>query len=97
MRKHMIGVRCSDEEFEAIGKNAAECGLRRATFLRNLGLGAVPRQRRNPAVGELIHQLTRVGNNLNQLARRHNSNEPVARGECLALLDQLRALFRRFE
>ena len=61
-------------------------------WLRDLGLGAVPIRQADP---ELIRHITRIGSNLNQIARHANTEKQLdnqvlqALAQTNALLDQL--------
>lgn len=80
-RNRIIPVRVSDEEGARIDEKADAAGLPAAAFMRAAALGdAGPRARRRPpadhvALRQLLGQLGRVGNNLNQIARALNSGE----------------------
>ena len=49
-------------------ERAAECGKGISTYMREVALGSVPRARPRRVEQQAIHQLARIGNNLNQLA-----------------------------
>jgi hypothetical protein len=68
--------------------------MKPASYVRLTALKTVPRQRRRARESEVVYHLGRIGNNLNQLARRHNSGEPVARAEVLDALAEVRAAIR---
>ena len=95
LRRYFIGVRCSEDELKFLRARALECGLPVSTFLRTVGLGVTPARRRNALTQDAIHQLSRAGNNLNQIARRLNSNQPVPHGEITESLRRLWAAFDR--
>lgn len=90
------GIRFSPKQWASIKERALHCDMKPTTYIRQTALGAVPRQRRRVYESDLVYHLGRIGNNLNQLARRHNSGEPVARAEVLAALLEIRAVLRRF-
>ena len=94
-RERFINVRCSDVEHEALAERAFAAGLPVSTYLRTVALGVVPKERITVHTKQAIHALNRLGNNLNQLARRHNSNEPVARSEAVQLFEEIRQVVRR--
>src|SRR6266851_117935 len=82
-RGKIIASRCLDEEFAAIAAKADEAGLSKGAFLRAAGLGdAGPRAQRRPpadhvALRQILGQLGRVGNNLNQIARALNAKQQL--------------------
>jgi len=61
-------IRYRAGEALAVRERARVCGLPLARYVREVSLGTIPRERRHRAVDELIRQLARIGNNLNQLA-----------------------------
>ena len=70
-------VRLSPEEHQALKERATDCGRQISTYMRETALGATPRARPHRIEREAIHQLARVGNNLNQLARAANTTGRV--------------------
>ncbi|MDE4063242.1 plasmid mobilization protein [Phaeobacter gallaeciensis] len=54
-------------ERDRISANAERAGVSMSAYIRSLALGKPLRQKPGAMAGELIRQLTRVGNNLNQL------------------------------
>jgi hypothetical protein len=67
-------VRFSPQELSLIREHAHACGLTAARYIRETALGAVPSERRAAATDEIIRQLARIGNNLNQLAHAANGD-----------------------
>ena len=89
-RASQILVRLTDEELAAIDAKADRAGIARAAFMRAAALGAIgPRAQRRPpadhvALRQLLGELGRIGNNLNQLARAGNAGLDVD-GDALKL------------
>lgn len=71
-RRHPRKIRFRPEEWATIVSRAADCGTPPARYVREAALGETPRVRRPHANAELLRQLGRIGNNLNQLARLAN-------------------------
>jgi hypothetical protein len=94
-RGKIVASRCSDEEFNAIAAKADKAGLSNGAFMRAAALGdAGPRaQRRPPAdhrvLRQILGEIGRIGNNVNQIARAINSGDPADVPE---LLESLRAI-----
>lgn len=82
-RTSQILVRLTDEELAAIDAKADRAGIARAAFMRAAALGAVgPRAQRRPpadhvALRQILGELGRIGNNLNQLARAGNAGVEI--------------------
>ncbi len=88
-------VRFTCQEWETVLERAHHCGLPPATFMRQVVLGAIPRQRRQVRTAETVYQLARIGNNLNQLAKSHNSGQVIDHGELSQAIERLNATIRR--
>lgn len=82
-RTETLFARVTPDEKSAIQARADRAGLASAAFLRAIALGeAGPRARRRPPVDhvvirQLLGELNRVGNNINQIARSLNSGEDL--------------------
>ena len=88
-------IRYRDSEWELIVARARECRKPPARYVREVSLGVIPRARRNRIEEGIIHQLGRIGNNLNQLARlAHGSGHLGTRDELRSALDELLVLVR---
>lgn len=96
-------VRCTLEEFNAIAGKADKAGLSRGAYMRAAALGdAGPRAQRRPpadhrALRQILGELGRIGNNLNQIARALNTGEktslPELQKALRAYLDLRQAIF----
>ena len=69
-RAHRVGVSLTEAERKTIAAKAEEAGLSLAAYLRQAGLGARLSAHVN---GRAYHQLSRIGVNLNQVARVANA------------------------
>lgn len=70
-------TRFLSSEWDSVKARAAEAGKRPATYLREAALSAQvaqARPHRASATDRLITELSRLGNNLNQLARAANAS-----------------------
>jgi hypothetical protein len=89
-RKHVVKLRFSDDEL----KRVRACFVKRkvASSIRSLALGQPP-PRHNPMLEvrrELVRDVARIGNNLNQLARGVNqANLSGSQIDTLRLLAKL--------
>lgn len=92
-RNRGIYVACTEEERDAIMGKAADAGLSAGGFLRACALGRVTSgtKRRPPIDREVLEkaiaELRRVGNNINQIARAANMNEPTEAARLTEALD----------
>ena len=73
-RTIVIAFRVSQREYVIIANNAETVGLSTAEYIRRKCTGkSLPTKKVNPMDRKLFVELSRVGNNLNQLARVSNS------------------------
>ncbi|WP_448208617.1 plasmid mobilization protein [Azospirillum sp. sgz302134] len=88
-RTEILRVRLSPAELEALEARAQGVNRTVAAFVREVALGQSVRVKDTSAT---IAALSRVGNNLNQLAKRAHQTGHVPAAEALApLLDEVRA------
>lgn len=94
-RTKEIKIRVTDSEHQRLLDRCDRTHL--AEWLRQLGLGEhTSRKRRMPEVApELLRQVSGVGNNLNQIARRLNQLEGLNSQQCVSLLALLNSLDRQ--
>jgi hypothetical protein len=86
-----VTVRYRPGELEQVRQAAAALGLPVSAYIRVLSLGEPPRRRPGVLTREAIHQLARVGSNLNQLARFANTHGHLSSASELAeVLAQVR-------
>ena len=91
-RTKEIKIRLTETEHQLLLERCDRTHL--AEWLRHLGLGEhTSRKRRVPSVApELLRQVSGIGNNLNQIARRLNQLDglnPTERVSLLAVLNSL--------
>jgi hypothetical protein len=96
-RRSIIGFRASDEERAEIEANAADAGFTVGSYLRNLAISR-PRTRAVRRAGgdaallsRTLGQLGKIGSNINQLAKKANSDGVYAPPELDHALAELRA------
>jgi hypothetical protein len=81
-------IRFTEAEWSLIHDRAQRCGQSFSAYLRQVGLGAIPRQKPGAVEEKVLYHLARVGNNLNQIARKANSGIPVPESEIREALKQ---------
>ena len=93
-RRHTI--RFTPRQWEQIHQRARDCGCAFGTYVRGAALGTMPRERRRLREERALYHLARIGNNLNQIARRLNSGIPVAESEIRTAMDRVNQLLEEF-
>ena len=103
-RGETVTVRLTKDERDALDALASRSGLASGAFMRAAAFGdAGPRAQRRPpadhrALRQLLGECGRIGNNINQIAKRLNEGEPVnfpeLRAALAAYLDIRAAILR---
>jgi len=94
-RTKEIKIRMTETEHQRLLERCDRLHL--AEWLRQLGLGEhMSRKRPVPEVApELLRQVSGMGNNLNQIARRLNQSDSLTPSERVSLLSILNSLDRQ--
>ena len=98
MRKRTKGIllRLTPVEIEALRERARLCGYPTETYLRELAFGHKPKAKPRDLESRAIHQLARIGNNLNQLTRAANAQRHAELSRRLKqVLDEVVLAIRR--
>ena len=95
-KTEVVSVRMSPAKRHAVAERADLCGQCLSTYMRKVALGSVPRARPRRIEQKTVYQLSRIGNNLNQLTRIANT---TGRIDCIrhleAVLIELTEAIRR--
>lgn len=92
-RSCLTSVRSTPGELAVLRRKAHAAGLPLSTYLRRAGLQKTIRARRGQAERDTIYQLSKLGNNLNQLARAANTAGQVVGLEILEpVIEELRGV-----
>lgn len=65
-----IKVRLNKKEMDSLSKRVKKSGLSREAYLRHLINGCVPRDAPPPDYYDMMRELYRIGNSLNQVAKK---------------------------
>lgn len=68
-----VSVWMTEQEYRYLKKQAERAGLGIDPFIRNLVAGAEIKPRPPEEYADLLHELSAIGNNINQLARWANA------------------------
>ena len=71
-KNHALTLRLIDEELKQLKDQVVASGLTTQTFLRLLIAGQKIKPRRPEVFIDLLHELSAIGNNINQIARAAN-------------------------
>ena len=92
---HQVNIRVNEAEYAKIQASARIMGLSVPKYCKHL---VVKSKLKEPKLADdeyhkIIVDLSRIGNNINQVARQLNqAKSEVAEDECIAVKDQLEAL-----
>lgn len=86
-RTKAVIVRLTEKEKRHLQRQAANAGLKIEPFIRKLIMGVEIRPRPPDNIPQLIREINAIGNNINQIARKVNTENFVSQ-------DQLDELFR---
>ena len=76
-RTNAVYFMVSDEEAAILDKKCQDCGMTRSQYLRYIINNIQPKV--IPAIADdTHHQLLKIGNNINQIAKRLNSGDNVS-------------------
>lgn len=76
-RKNEIKVRFTDDEYQQLNKMVEDSGLSREAFVRKRIIGIIPLGKPREEYLEVIRQLRKIGNNINQLAAVANKSNSI--------------------
>lgn len=95
-RNHIVHVRMDHMELHALDILIGDCGWSRAAFIR--ALIATRGEIKVFEIAPVMAALSKIGANLNQIARQANRNGQIDDAECLRhALDQLVECVRNIE
>lgn len=76
-RTHRVELALNDEEYEKFLSSVHLCGMTQQAYLYSLVQNRLPQPKPSQDFFELINQLRRIGNNLNQLVMIAHKTESV--------------------
>ncbi|WP_416325900.1 plasmid mobilization protein [[Eubacterium] hominis] len=76
-RTHRIELALNDEEYERFLSSVHLCGMTQQAYLYNLVQNRLPRPKPTQDFIEMINQLRKIGNNLNQLVMIANKTGSI--------------------
>ena len=76
-RNNRVVFRLSDAELDALNRDVAKTGFSREEYLRLIVRMIRPRERPPADFPAVLRELSRIGNNLNQIARKANETGDI--------------------
>ncbi|MDO5398289.1 MAG: plasmid mobilization relaxosome protein MobC [bacterium] len=93
-RKIKLSVRVNEREYKHLKNQADNAGLKMEPFIRKLIMGTEIRPRPPDNVAQLIREINAVGNNINQIARKVNTENRVNQAQIEELLHLFGEIYR---
>lgn len=87
----------TENELEMIDQKAAVVELDRSKYLRKMAIEGIIIKRDFTQVEELVYEINKIGNNINQVARRANELEHVSSDDLKYLRKQLNSIYTQIE
>jgi hypothetical protein len=89
-RSYMVSVKLDTAEYYSLKAKANSAKISRSECIRQCIAGSIIRPRLTPELNDYIRKLAGMGNNLNQIARKANTEGYThARSEYLYLADKI--------
>lgn len=76
-RTHHVELAMNDAEYEKFTASVKRCGLSKQKYLLMLVTDRIPQERPSEDFQEVIRQLRKIGNNINQLTIVANKNGSI--------------------
>ena len=96
-RTHEIKVRFDDEEYADLMKKVSQTKMSREKFIRSCIRKTSITMPPSINFYKWINECNAIGNNLNQIARKLNSNDLVDKEYCMKSLKDLNKLIQKIE
>ncbi len=92
--KIKISVRLNEKEHKHLQRQAENAGLKMEPFIRKLIMGADIQPRPPDNVVQLIREINFIGNNINQIAKKVNTENNVSQSQLEEIFHLLGEIYR---
>lgn len=93
-RTNAVIVRLTDKEKKQLQRQAENAGLKMEPFIRKLIMEADIQPRPPDNVVQLIREINFIGNNINQIAKKVNTENNVSQSQLEEILHLLGEIYR---
>lgn len=93
-RNHRFSIWLNDKELSYLTKQAELAGLKKEPFIRKLIIGTEIRPRPPDNISQLIREINAIGNNINQIARKVNTENRVSQNQLEEIFHLLGEIYR---
>ena len=92
--KIKMTVRLTDREHKYLQRQAANAGLKMEPFIRKLIMGADIQPRPPDNIAQLLREINYIGNNINQIAKKVNTESRVSQAQLDKVFQLLGEIYR---
>ncbi len=92
--KIKMSVRLTEREYKHLKRQAANAGLKMEPFIRKLIMGENITPRPPSNIVNLIREVNYIGNNINQIAKKVNSENRVSQSQLEEIMRLLGEIYR---
>ena len=92
--KIKISVRLNEKEHKHLQRQAENAGLKMEPFIRKLIMGADIQPRPPDNIVQLIREINFIGNNINQIAKKVNTENNVSQSQLEEIFHLLGEIYR---
>ena len=92
--KIKMTVRLTEREHKYLQRQAANAGLKMEPFIRKLIMGADIQPRPPDNIAQLIREINYIGNNINQIAKKVNTESRVSQAQLDEVFHLLGEIYR---
>lgn len=92
--KVKISVRLTEREHKYLQRQAENAGLKMEPFIRKLIMGADIQPRPPDNIVQLIREINFIGNNINQIAKKVNTENNVSQSQLEEIFHLLGEIYR---
>lgn len=93
-RNHRFSVWLNDKELAHLTRQAEITGLKKEPLIRKLIMGADIQPRPPDNIAQLLREINYIGNNINQIAKKVNTESRVSQAQLEEILHLLGEIYR---
>lgn len=96
-KTELIKVRVTQDELEIIDKKAQVAGLKRSQYVRKMCMQGYIVIRNFDEVEKLVYEINKIGNNINQIARKANEFDYLSKDDLKSVRSRIDEVYKLIE
>ncbi|MBG9568197.1 MULTISPECIES: MobC family plasmid mobilization relaxosome protein [Brevibacillus] len=96
-KTELIKVRVTQDELEIIDKKAQVAGLKRSQYVRKICTQGYIVIRNFDEVEKLVYEINKIGNNINQIARKANEFDYLSKDDLKSIRSRIDEVYKLIE